>query len=106
MGGYITDSKVLTVELKRGWKEGTKITFNKEGDEKPGYEAENIVFIIKVVPDKMEDFRDNIVALDCEMVGVGWNGSESVLARACVVSGRRQVLIGNSINQNFRLKYS
>lgn len=50
MGGYITDSKVLTVELKRGWKEGTKITFNKEGDEKPGYEAENIVFIIKVVP--------------------------------------------------------
>ena len=50
MGGYITDSKVLTVDLKRGWKEGTKITFNKEGDEKPGYEAENIVFIIKVVP--------------------------------------------------------
>mgnify|MGYP001295617372 CR=1 FL=1 len=49
MGGYITDSKVLTVDLKRGWKEGTKITFNKEGDEKPGYEAENIVFIIKVI---------------------------------------------------------
>jgi len=50
MGGYKTDSKVLTVDLKRGWKEGTKITFNKEGDEKPGYEAENIVFIIKQKP--------------------------------------------------------
>ena len=48
MGEYITDSKVLTIKLTSGWKEGTKITFEKEGSERPGYEAANIVFIIKV----------------------------------------------------------
>jgi len=43
----------------------------------------------------MEDFRDTIVGLDCEMVGVnnGWP-KVSVLARACVVSGHGEVLIG------------
>ena len=44
---------------------------------------------------KSKDFRDNIVALDCEMVGVGKKGRFSVLARACVVSGHGEVLIGN-----------
>jgi len=41
------------------------------------------------------DFREKIVALDCEMVGIGKKGRFSVLARACVVSGRGEVLIGN-----------
>ncbi|CBY20934.1 unnamed protein product [Oikopleura dioica] len=39
------------------------------------------------------DFREKIVALDCEMVGIGKKGRFSVLARACVVSGHGEVLI-------------
>ena len=27
--------KILTISVKRGWKEGTKITFQKEGDQGP-----------------------------------------------------------------------
>lgn len=46
-GQYVNDDKVLTIDIKAGWKEGTKITFNKEGDEKPGHHAGNIIFIIK-----------------------------------------------------------
>ena len=47
-GQYITEEKILTIEVKAGWKSGTKITFNSEGDEKPGYKAGHIIFVIKV----------------------------------------------------------
>ncbi len=30
-----TEDKILTMEVKKGWKEGTKITFPREGDETP-----------------------------------------------------------------------
>lgn len=30
-----TREKILTITVKRGWKEGTKITFPKEGDQGP-----------------------------------------------------------------------
>jgi len=44
---YITTvSKILTIDIKPGWKEGTKIRFNGEGDEFNGRPADNIVFII------------------------------------------------------------
>ena len=43
--------KVLTVTVKPGWKEGTKITFPEEGDQFPGRIPADIVFIIKQKPD-------------------------------------------------------
>ncbi|KFP29558.1 DnaJ subfamily B member 4, partial [Colius striatus] len=45
-----TEDKILTIEIKRGWKEGTKITFPKEGDETPNTIPADIVFIIKDKP--------------------------------------------------------
>ncbi|KAJ7332568.1 hypothetical protein JRQ81_014748 [Phrynocephalus forsythii] len=45
-----TEDKILTIDIKRGWKEGTKITFPKEGDETPNTIPADIVFVIK---DKM-----------------------------------------------------
>lgn len=30
-----TREKILTINVKRGWKEGTKVTFPKEGDQGP-----------------------------------------------------------------------
>jgi len=57
-GQYINDEKVLTIDIKPGWKEGTKITFNKEGDEKPGHHAGNIIFIIKQKADSSGFSRD------------------------------------------------
>ncbi|CAD5113491.1 unnamed protein product [Dimorphilus gyrociliatus] len=41
------EEKVLTIDIKPGWKEGTKITFPKEGDQNPGRVPADIVFIIK-----------------------------------------------------------
>ncbi|XP_039263772.2 dnaJ homolog subfamily B member 1-like [Styela clava] len=44
------DEKLLTIDIKKGWKEGTKITFPKEGDERPGAVASDIVFTLKDLP--------------------------------------------------------
>uniref|UniRef100_A0A3B1KBC8 DnaJ heat shock protein family (Hsp40) member B4 n=1 Tax=Astyanax mexicanus TaxID=7994 RepID=A0A3B1KBC8_ASTMX len=45
-----TEDKILTIEIKRGWKEGTKITFPREGDEAPNTIPADIVFVIKDKP--------------------------------------------------------
>lgn len=45
-----TEQKILTIDIKKGWKEGTKITFPKEGDERPGAVASDIVFTLKNLP--------------------------------------------------------
>jgi len=42
-----TEDKVLTIEIKPGWKQGTKITFPREGDQSPTSIPADIIFIIK-----------------------------------------------------------
>uniref|UniRef100_A0A1A9WV22 J domain-containing protein n=1 Tax=Glossina brevipalpis TaxID=37001 RepID=A0A1A9WV22_9MUSC len=44
------EEKILNITVKPGWKSGTKITFQKEGDEIPGKVAADIIFIIKDKP--------------------------------------------------------
>ena len=45
-----TEDKVLTIDIKPGWKQGTKITFPREGDQSPTTIPADIVFIIKDKP--------------------------------------------------------
>ena len=40
------DTKILKINVKPGWKEGTKITFKEEGDELPGIIPSDIQFIV------------------------------------------------------------
>lgn len=44
------EEKILTIDVKPGWKEGTKITFEKEGDQSAGKVAADIVFVIRDKP--------------------------------------------------------
>eukprot|EP01105_Mastigella_eilhardi_P013265 TRINITY_DN3013_c0_g1_i1.p1 TRINITY_DN3013_c0_g1~~TRINITY_DN3013_c0_g1_i1.p1 ORF type:complete len:370 (-),score=82.94 TRINITY_DN3013_c0_g1_i1:94-1203(-) len=46
------ESKILTVDVKPGWKEGTRITFDKEGDDlHPGeVPPADIVFVVRQKP--------------------------------------------------------
>jgi len=44
------EDKVLSVDIKPGWKAGTKITFPKEGDQTPHNIPADIVFVIKDKP--------------------------------------------------------
>lgn len=45
-GREVPAEKVLAVEVKKGWKAGTKITFKEEGDERPGIIPADLVFVI------------------------------------------------------------
>lgn len=44
------EDKILTIEIKPGWKAGTKVTFPKEGDQTPNNIPADVVFIIKDKP--------------------------------------------------------
>jgi len=50
--GYSThdDVKILEINIKPGWKIGTKITFPKEGDEKRGVIPGDIIFVVAEKP--------------------------------------------------------
>ncbi|KAH9420807.1 pre-rRNA processing and 40S ribosomal subunit assembly [Dermatophagoides pteronyssinus] len=52
-GTYRKQDKVLTINVKPGWKAGTKITFPREGDQNPGTIPSDIVFIIQDKPHKV-----------------------------------------------------
>ena len=45
-----SEDKVLTIDIKPGWKAGTKITFPREGDQSPNTVPADIVFIVKDKP--------------------------------------------------------
>ena len=47
---FTTEEKVLTIDVKPGWKAGTKITFPKEGDQRPNSIPADIIFVIKDKP--------------------------------------------------------
>ncbi len=44
------EEKVLTINVKPGWKSGTRITFQREGDQAPNKIPADIVFIIRDKP--------------------------------------------------------
>ncbi|XP_068177353.1 dnaJ homolog subfamily B member 1b [Antennarius striatus] len=44
------EEKILEVQIKKGWKEGTKITFPKEGDQTPTNIPADVVFVLKDKP--------------------------------------------------------
>ncbi|XP_003391805.1 PREDICTED: dnaJ homolog subfamily B member 13-like, partial [Amphimedon queenslandica] len=45
-----TREKILTITVGRGWREGTKVRFTKEGDQGPNRIPCDIVFVIKDLP--------------------------------------------------------
>jgi len=44
------EEHIISIDVKPGWKEGTKITFPKEGDQSPNSIPADIVFVIKDKP--------------------------------------------------------
>lgn len=44
------EDKFLTLEIKPGWKAGTKVTFPREGDQLPDKIPADVVFVIQDKP--------------------------------------------------------
>ncbi len=49
-GGFRTEEKVLVLNVKPGWKSGTRVTFAREGDRVPGKTPADIAFVIRDKP--------------------------------------------------------
>ncbi|BAT86768.1 hypothetical protein LR48_Vigan09g272500 [Vigna angularis] len=45
-GVIVQQEEVLKIEVKPGWRKGTRITFEGVGDEKPGYLPADVIFLI------------------------------------------------------------
>jgi len=45
-----SEEKILEIDVKAGWKEGTKVTFKKEGNQSIGKSPADIIFVIKDKP--------------------------------------------------------
>lgn len=45
-----SEEKVITIDIKPGWKRGTKIRFEKEGDQGPNVIPADIVFVLEEKP--------------------------------------------------------
>jgi DnaJ-class molecular chaperone len=48
----VLEEKILQLQIGAGWKEGTRLTFAREGDEAPGSQAEtgDVVFVLRQKP--------------------------------------------------------
>lgn len=44
------EERIMTVDVKAGWREGTKITFTCEGDEAPDCVTGDIIFVLREKP--------------------------------------------------------
>ncbi|KAL5730512.1 hypothetical protein ACHQM5_003319 [Ranunculus cassubicifolius] len=49
-GKTITVDEILTIDVKPGWKKGTKITYPEKGNEQPGIIPSDLIFIIDEKP--------------------------------------------------------
>lgn len=68
-GGMSSDEeKILTINIKKGWKAGTKITFAEEGDQKPGTTPADVIFVIQDKPhDLFQRDTDNNLHYRCKL---------------------------------------
>lgn len=104
------EQKILEISVKPGWKDGTKITFEGEGDALPGRPAQDLVFVVRQKPhDKFRRDGDQLtyrakIALKSALLGEGalpiktLDGREISVPLGGVVSpGTRKVVRGEGM---------
>jgi DnaJ-class molecular chaperone len=59
----LDDAKTFEIDVRAGWKEGTKLTYDGEGDRDEGFQAQDLIFVIKERPhDLWKRDGDNIIS--------------------------------------------
>lgn len=61
------ETKVLTIDVRPGWKAGTKITFANEGDEAPNVIPADIIFTVRDKPHKTFTRDGQNIKYDCNI---------------------------------------
>lgn len=104
------EQKILEVNVRPGWKDGTKITFEGQGDVLPNRPPQDIVFVIKEKPhEKFKRDGDNLVyraklSLKDALVGNGTLTIKSLDGRSIqlkldsvIAPGTRKVFVGEGM---------
>ncbi|KAF2316046.1 hypothetical protein GH714_040841 [Hevea brasiliensis] len=62
-GKFQTLEEILTIDIKPGWKKGTKITFPEKGNQEPGIIPADLIFVVdeKLHPIYKRDGNDLVV---------------------------------------------
>ncbi|KAK8602051.1 hypothetical protein V6N12_051873 [Hibiscus sabdariffa] len=83
----IWESEILTINVKPGWKKGTKITFPDKGNEQPNQLPADLVFVIDEKPHDLykRDGDDHIVN---RKVSVTSRGTWGTPANLTTLDGR------------------
>jgi DnaJ family protein B protein 4 len=92
--------EILTIEVKPGWKKGTKITFPEKGNEQPNVIAADLVFVIDEKPHSVftRDGNDLVVTQKISLAEAltGYN------VRLTTLDGRvLNIPINNVIHPNY-----
>ncbi|KAL9263237.1 DnaJ homolog subfamily B member 4-like protein, partial [Drosera capensis] len=66
-GNVRTKVEILSIEIKPGWKKGTKVTFPEKGNEEPGVITADIVFVIDEKPHPVFRRDGNDLLVDLEI---------------------------------------
>lgn len=64
-----TEDKIVSIDVKPGWKAGTRITFEREGDQLPGMIPADVVFVIRDKPHPQFK-RDGADVKYCAKIGL------------------------------------
>jgi DnaJ family protein B protein 4 len=62
-----TENKVLEIQIQPGWKSGTKIRFPKAGNEAPGGDPQDLVFVVEEKPHSRFTRDDNDLSCTLEI---------------------------------------
>ncbi|KAK6943129.1 DnaJ domain, partial [Dillenia turbinata] len=94
-GRSTTMEEILTIEIKPGWKKGTKITFPEKGNEQRGVIPSDLVFIIDEKPHGVfkRDGNDLVVTQKISLV----EALTGYTAQITTLGGRNLTVTVNSI---------
>jgi DnaJ family protein B protein 13 len=67
--GRITEQQgeMVNITVKPGWKKGTRITFEGKGDERPGYQPADLIFLIDEKPHLLFEREDDNLVYKAEI---------------------------------------
>ena len=94
--------EILTIEIKPGWKKGTKITFQEKGNQQPNVIAADIVFVIDEKPHSVfsRDGNDLIVTENISLVEA--EAPTGYTVHLTTLDGRGlTIAINNVIHENY-----
>lgn len=61
------ETEILTIDIKPGWKKGTKITFQDKGNEQPNQLPADLVFVIDERPHDTFKRDSNDLIMNCRI---------------------------------------